>query len=335
MINYLFIFFFINLFIYLFRNKIIEIYNLYDVPDNIRKIHPNKTSIVGGLFFFINILFYFIAILFNKDFIDFSILFISDLNLLYFILIIVSFFIFGYFDDKFNINANLKLLILVSLIFLILKNDDNLLIPYLNFSFSEKIIFLNEFSFIFTIFCFIAFINAFNLFDGINCQIGLYVLFILILIFFSNSELLLFNSLLFPLIIFLILNYQGKIFIGNAGSYLLGFILSYIIIKFYNNTNSLYADKILLIMFLPGIDMIRLFFIRIKNKKNPFSPDRNHLHHKLLKKFGYTYTIQIVIGLSILPYTIAIFFNSYISLVIFIIVYFILNEFLSLEKRFK
>ena len=88
-------------------------------------------------------------------------------------------------------------------------------------------------------------------------------------------------------------------------------------------------------MFLPGIDMIRLFFIRIKNKKNPFSPDRNHLHHKLLKKFGYKYTIQTVIGLSILPYTIAIFLNSYISLVIFIIVYFTLNKFLSLEKRFK
>mgnify|MGYP005995043063 CR=1 FL=1 len=308
---------------------------MYDIPDNKRKLHLNKTSIVGGLFFFINILFYSIAILFNKDFIDFSILFISDLNLLYFILITVSFFIFGYFDDKFNINANLKLLILVSLIFLILKNDNNLQIQYLNFSFSEKIILLNELSFIFTIFCFIAFINAFNLFDGINCQIGLYVLFILILIFFPNSELLLFSSLLFPLIIVLILNYQGKIFIGNAGSYLLGFILSYIIIKFYNNTNSLYADKILLIMFLPGIDMIRLFFIRIKNKKNPFSPDRNHLHHKLLKKFGYKYTIQTVIGLSILPYSIAIFLNSYISLVIFIIVYFTLNKFLSLEKRFK
>ena len=115
MINFLFIFFILNLLIYLLRDKIIKIYNLYDVPDNKRKLHPNKTSIVGGLFFFINILFYSIAILFNKDFIDFSILFISDLNLLYFILIIVSFFIFGYFDDKFNINANLKLLILVLL----------------------------------------------------------------------------------------------------------------------------------------------------------------------------------------------------------------------------
>ena len=48
---------------------------------------------------------------------------------------------------------------------------------------------------------------------------------------------------------------------GNSGSYLLGFLLSYIIIKIYNNGSSLYADKILLIMFLPGIDMIRLFFI--------------------------------------------------------------------------
>ena len=37
-----------------------------------------------------------------------------------------------------------------------------------------------------------------------------------------------------------------------------------IFIKIYNNTSSLYSDKILLIMFLPGIDMIRLFFIRIK-----------------------------------------------------------------------
>ena len=78
MINYLFIFFFINLLIYLFRNKIIEIYNLYDVPDNKRKLHPNKTSIVGGLFFFINLVLYTFAIFLNKQLLDFSLLFVSD-----------------------------------------------------------------------------------------------------------------------------------------------------------------------------------------------------------------------------------------------------------------
>ena len=79
-------------------------------------------------------------------------------------------------------------------------------------------------------------------------------------------------------------------------------MLAYIIIKTYNNSNDFYSDKILLIMFLPGIDMIRLFFTRLKNKNNPFSPDRKHLHHKLLQKFGYKYTIQIISALSVMPY---------------------------------
>ena len=176
MINFLFIFLFVNLFIYFFRNKIIKIYNLYDLPDNKRKLHPNKTSIAGGLFFYKPYFIYFYNFL-NKELNDFSFLFLSDLNLLYFFLIIVSFFIFGYLDDRFNFNANLKLVILITLVFLILRYDNNLLISYLNLSFSEKIIFLDKFSLIFTIFCFIAFINAFNLFDGINCQIGLYLFF--------------------------------------------------------------------------------------------------------------------------------------------------------------
>ena len=44
-------------------------------------------------------------------------------------------------------------------------------------------------------------------------------------------------------------------------------------------------------MLIPGIDMIRLFFERIKNKRNPFSNDRWHFHHLLLNKYGYLKTI--------------------------------------------
>ena len=37
-------------------------------------------------------------------------------------------------------------------------------------------------------------------------------------------------------------------------------------------------------MMVPGVDMFRLFLMRILSKKNPFSPDRNHIHHLLLNK---------------------------------------------------
>lgn len=335
MTKYIILFFFLNLIIYIFNTKIIKFYDLYDLPNSKRKIHTSKTSIVGGLFFFLNILLYVIVIYFNKDFSDFNQIFLSDFSLLYFSLTMGSFFIFGYLDDKYNLNANLKLLILISLVFFILKNDNNLLISNLNLSFSNKIIFLDKYSFIFTLFCFIAFINAFNLFDGINCQIGIYVLFIFFILFTYNNNLLLVGSVLFALIPFLTLNLQGKIFIGNAGSYFLGFIISYVFIKTYNNTGYLYSDKILLIMLLPGIDMIRLFFIRIKNKRNPFSPDRNHLHHKLREKLGYLFTIQIITILSVLPYLMSLLLDSYICIVLFIIFYFSLNNFLNSIKNFK
>ncbi len=92
--NLLFIFFFVNLLIYFFRNKIIKIYNMYDLPDNKRKLHPNKTSIAGGLFFFINLILYTFIILLNKELNDFSLLFQSDLNLLYFFFYYIEFFYF-------------------------------------------------------------------------------------------------------------------------------------------------------------------------------------------------------------------------------------------------
>lgn len=333
MTSYILIFFLINLLLYFIRNKIIKIYNLYDLPDNTRKIHLKKTSIVGGLFFLINIIFYLFLLFFNKNFLDYSLIFLNDLNIFYFFFIILSFFIFGYIDDKYNLNANLKLFILISLIFIILKLDNNLLISYLNFSFSDKILNLNEFNFIFTLFCFVAFINAFNLYDGINCQAGSYILFILLVLCLFYSDLVLLIAIIFPLILFLILNFSGKIFLGNSGSYLLGFMLAYIIIKTYNNGNYFYSDKILLIMFLPGIDMIRLFFTRLKNKNNPFSPDRKHLHHKLLQKFGYKYTIQIISVLSVMPYFLSFYINTYVILIFFIIFYFSLNKFLNLKKN--
>ena len=61
------------------------------------------------------------------------------------------------------------------------------------------------------------------------------------------------------------------------------------------------VDTIFIIMMIPGIDMLRMFIIRVINKKNPFRPDKNHLHHLLLTKFKYFKTIIIINIMIISP----------------------------------
>ena len=60
-----------------------------------------------------------------------------------------------------------------------------------------------------------------------------------------------------------------------------------IIIKTYkNNYTNFFVEEIIVILFIPLIDMLRLFFTRILKNNNPLNPDREHLHHILLNKFG-------------------------------------------------
>ena len=119
----------------------------------------------------------------------------------------------------------------------------------------------------FTVFCFLVYLNAFNMFDGINLQASFYSLFIFlnIMFFFSNS--LLINILIISLIGFSYLNFKNKTFLGDSGSLILAFIISYFFISLYNLDFINYADKICLFMLIPGFDLIRLFLIRIFNKK--------------------------------------------------------------------
>ena len=54
-------------------------------------------------------------------------------------------------------------------------------------------------------------------------------------------------------------------------------------------------------MLIPGFDLIRLFLIRIFNKKNPLNSDRNHLHHILIARYSLEKTILIILSLISFP----------------------------------
>jgi UDP-GlcNAc:undecaprenyl-phosphate GlcNAc-1-phosphate transferase len=310
MINFFFLFI-INLFIiFFFFEPLVSILNCYDHPNNLRKIHKKKIAKVGGFLIIVNILLFYI-ISFKS-----TVILKDDI---FFILGCVLFFLLGYFDDKFDINAYLKFFFQIIFILLLIILNNDLSINSIYISFLEKKILLGEFSIFFTILCYLLFINAFNMLDGINISAGIYASLLLVFLYLHENNII-FIILIISLLFFLIKNYQNELFLGNNGSYLLGFILSFFFIDL-NRTKIISAEEIFLAMIVPGLDMLRLYIQRTFNKKNPFKADLNHLHHILLKKFNYNNAIIYLSLILLTPLFLNTFFTNSqkIYLIIFII----------------
>ena len=80
---------------------------------------------------------------------------------------------------------------------------------------------------------------------------------------------------------------------------------------------------------IPGIDMMRVFLLRILKGKNPFSPDQSHLHHYLIKNLSLKQTLTIYCFLQIIP--VMVFFN-FNNLVLHMILLKILIYFYLIKK---
>ncbi len=302
MFNYILFFLFLNFLIFFNYHKIKKIYNLYDNPDNIRKQHKNAIPLLGGLIIYFNLTV--VGILSYVNFYD-NFLFSSRNETLIFIFSVSCLFFLGFLDDKYNISANKRLIILSFLIYLFSLFDNSIIIEHLNFSFYNQKIELNLFSIPITILCFLLFINAFNMLDGINCQGERASLIIFLIFIFKKINFILFSNLLVTLIFFLWFNYKNKMFLGNSGSLLLSYLIGYCFIKTYNSGNIFFSDEIFLIMMIPGFELLRLAILRIWKKKHPFEADRNHIHHIILKRknllFCFTF-IQILLWLPIFSF---------------------------------
>ena len=318
----------LNFFIFIFYKKISKIYNLFDYPDNNRKIHKNPIPLFGGLFLVSNLFFILIYVNFSYNLIN-SNLFdnIQSYNLFFFITFL--FYLIGFIDDKYQINHNIKFVLSIMLIILTFYLDKDLLLRKLEFSFLKLAIDLGSFSYFFTILCFLLFINAYNMLDGINGQATCYALFIFFLLLSKNILVPFIGILLIPLLFFLILNFQNKSFLGDSGTLPLGYMISYIFIKLYNTEKIFFADEIFLIMSIPGYELLRLAIKRILNNKHPFLPDNYHIHHLIGQKCKFIVKFFIIQIIIIFPYLFYIFsnhffFSIFISLFLYIltIIYF-------------
>lgn len=148
-----------------------------------------------------------------------------------------------------------------------------------------------------TVFTIIVITNSFNLIDGIDGlagSLGILTSLIFGWYFFETGQVLysiMALSLAGSLGGFLIYNFSpAKIFMGDTGSLLIGLITSVLVIKFINvasDPGSVFPLKSapalgFAILMVPLFDTLRVVTIRVFNRRSPFCPDRNHIHHFLL-----------------------------------------------------
>jgi UDP-GlcNAc:undecaprenyl-phosphate GlcNAc-1-phosphate transferase len=293
--------------------------NIFDYPDNKRKLHNKPVPLLGGLIFLLNIIF-FITINFFK-------LSTLEINI---ILCSVIFLFVGIVDDKYNLSPKVKfLLLIISLLIFFYLNQDMIINQLKIYNYSINLP-SNTLTF-FSILCVLLFVNALNLFDGINLQSSLYSTFFLLYLFCQGKSQEIIFILIISLFLIIYLNMKNKVFMGDSGTLFLGCIISLFVIKNYQAVNFSGIDEIFLLMMLPGLDMFRLFVQRVCNKKNPFSGDREHIHHYFSRIYGYKFSIFFVTILSISPILLNFIFSSQFIIVFFIIFYLILIN--SLKKK--
>ena len=321
----LFIIYFINK----YRKVISKKIKLIDKPDKIRKLHKKPTPLLGGImvfssFFLINL----------------YLIFFKDLNSSSLIILASCFccLVLGLVDDIKKISYKHKLLILI-IIFLFVSLDTNFQINKIYISTFNKEFYLNNLSIPFTILCLLLLINALNLIDGID---GLCILISIIFIIwlinaFQNTEPL-YTVLIASLIYVLYLNLKKNIFLGDSGSLFLGCLIGLNTILNYNieiSTTQYAVEKIFIAFMLPGLDMLRVFFIRISKKKNPFSADRIHLHHLLIARGLNRMNILIIfLLLTLLPILISFFTNLKLIYIILFSIFFYNLLIFKLKKFF-
>jgi len=302
----------INFIIFKNLKKISKFINLYDKPNKKRKIHSVPIPSIGGIILVINLVLVGLINVFFK---------ILDFNYLVFFFYALVIFFIALIDDILDILPYKKFFLISLVIFFFLLFNNDKLISRIIFDFYYLSIENYFISFFITWLCVMLLMNALNLYDGVNGQLATYAIFVFAIFLYKNIFFDLSFFILFFLLFFLYNNLRGRIFLGDNGSFLIGFVIAFIVISNNSTANYLTSEKIFLLMFLPGMDMFRLFVERLIKRQNPFTADSSHIHHLFIKKFSQKNLFFFNILVYSLPIILSYSINNLLLIVILIIFY--------------
>lgn len=137
---------------------------------------------------------------------------------------------------------------------------------------------------------------------------------------------------------------QKKIFMGDTGSMTIGVILCFLALQMAGcRSKDLDGANPMILAFAPLIvpcfDVIRVYLHRVRNKKNPFLPDKNHIHHKLLAIGLHQRTAMVsILSVSLIVTLINVRLSSVVNinilLIVDLLVWILINIWLSRRAQF-
>ena len=278
------IFLFTTLFLF-FARKVAKQVGLVDKP-NFRKRHQGLIPLVGGISVYAGICFTFAI---ANAYIPHAMLYLGCAGVLMFV---------GALDDRFDISVKFRATV-QALIGLVMMVVGGLYLRSLGYIFGSWELVLGPFGYFLTLFAVWAAINAFNMVDGIDGLLGglssvSFAAMGMILWFDGQTSLALWCFAMIAAIVpYIMLNLgilgrRYKVFMGDAGSTLIGFTVIWILLETtQGKTHPISPVTALWIIAIPLMDMVAIMYRRLRKGMSPFSPDRQHIHH-LIMRAGFT-----------------------------------------------
>jgi UDP-GlcNAc:undecaprenyl-phosphate GlcNAc-1-phosphate transferase len=218
----------------------------------------------------------------------------------------------GVMDDLGEVSATSKMLVQVLAAVFMTSWGSNYLF-YLGDLFGTRPLILYDWAIPITVFATIAVINAVNMFDGLDGLAGSLVL--VILLFFTafawavlepNASKIL-AVLAGALAGFLFFNLPWRLrghhrtFMGDAGSTVLGFTVAWFSVSLSQPSYGVPPPVMLWVLGLALMDVFTVTVRRLVRRRSPMAPDRDHIHHVLLRRgYGPRTTLLILVGANTL-----------------------------------
>ncbi len=248
---------------------------LMDVPDK-RKIHEGLVPRIGGIAIIIGVCAPVLMWVPLRDDIEAFLIGIGILA------------VFGVWDDRKTIDYRLKFLGQILAVLVVVLHGG---VVFERFPFVESGVIPSYVAIPFTVVLLVGITNAVNLSDGLDGLAGgmtlLSVACLALMAYSAEDEAVVLTGLavMGAILGFLRFNtFPARIFMGDAGSQFLGFTAGFLAVVVVNTSNRALSPVVpLLILGLPILDTLSVMVQRLVKGRSPFSPDRNHIHHKLLK----------------------------------------------------